>query len=277
MDLLPHVYMIRSGDFGTDFVAKLSLALFAVVLVGWDVWRQRRLDYLWVLLFGTVTWTVVELVMQAQGVRVIRDGTLWGSPLPPAAMALIQGASEGAAIAVGGVFFGDRILHHPTRLVAALSLAGLFSLVVLVTLRQAGSGAVAAAHAVDPASRRDMLTPQALVFLCGMVALAALAWWRRPALRPRLVAMTLVILTFATIWTVAEVAVGTRGIQVPAPGGVGFAAAPAGTAIAALAYDVVVEITLAYVPFLGLPVLLGRIRPEPIPSEPIRPGAPPGA
>lgn len=263
MDLIPHVYMIRSGEFGTDFGAKLVMALLAVTLAGWDLWRHRRLDYLWVLLLGTVTWTGVELIMQAQGTRVMREGALLGIPLPHAAKTLLQGMAEGAAIAVGGVFIGDRLLRRPTRLAAALGLAGFCLWAVLATLRQGGGPL--AADAVDPASRRDIFTPQALAFLGTMVAISVIAWWRRPALRRRLAAMTLVMLVFATLWTLAEVAAGTRGIQVPGPGGRGTVAAPDAVAVAALAYDVVVEITLAYVPFFAVPALLGRLRPEPLP------------
>ncbi|MDY0001669.1 MAG: hypothetical protein RBU30_10270 [Polyangia bacterium] len=260
---MPTIYMIRSGDFGTDFGAKLFLALAALGLVTWDLARQRRRDYLWVLLAGTWTWTLVEAAMQAQGTRVLVEASLFGAPLPRWLHLPLQGMAEGGAVAILGLFLGDRLLAKATRWRALAGLAALSVAVILSTLGQ--SGTEPASLAANPASRRDMFTPQALGFLGAMVTLSILAWWRRPGHRPRLAAMTAVMLIVATAWTLAEVAVGTRGIQVPGAAPGTYSPAPGGIAAAALTYDVLVEIVLAYVPFFAVPAMLGWARAEPLP------------
>ena len=77
-------------------------------------------------------------------------------------------------------------------------------------------------------------------------------------------AMAAVMLLFATLWTIAQVAAGGRWVEVGTATG-GYAAAAPLVSFAGLAFDVVVEIVIAYVPFLALAVGLGLMRdPRPL-------------
>lgn len=107
--------MIRAGHFGSDFNMKFLLCLVAGFLVFWDMQKNRRKDYLWVFLFGALTWTFAEVALQAVGTRVMPSRLLFGFALPLPISALLQGVSEGATIAVMGIFVGDRIINAKTR------------------------------------------------------------------------------------------------------------------------------------------------------------------
>ena len=257
MELFARVYMIRAGDFGTDFDLKLVMALCAVALVSWDVVRRRRWDYLWVLAAGTITWSAAELILQATGTRVMEGGELLGHPVPLWLGVILQGMSEGAAIAVGGIFVGDRLLDRRTRTWTAVAFLALCAFVVARTL-----AVDVAVESMTP-SRRNMTALPALAALSLFMAVNVFFWLRSRAFRRRAAAMAAVMVVFAALWTAGEVAAGTRWIEIDGASLGTYARAPGALAFAALSFDVVIEIALAYVPFFAVPAMLGRIEPDP--------------
>lgn len=250
--------MVRDAAFGADFTPKLVVALIAVGLVAWDVATRRRWDYAWVFATGAAVWTLVELSLQLRGTRVMPHHALLGAEIPLALSLPLQGVAEGAFVAVLGLFCADRVLDRRTR---SRALVG-FALAVVVMVLLMAISAARAPGLATAASRRDVSALGPLLVLALVVGFDVWFWARRPAHRRRSMAMAAVMVVFAAVWTLAEVTTGGRWVEVSGPAAGSFAAAPAPLAAAALAFDVVVEIALAYVPFYAIPALLGLVSPD---------------
>ncbi len=259
------LYMVRDAGFGRDFTPKLWVSIAALVMVVADVRRNKRLDYVWVFVIGTVIWAAAEALLSLQGTRAMPDRVLFDRPIPMGLSLLLQGTGEAAFVAILGLYVGDRWLTRGRRVHSAVVMAIVCVLVTAATVR----GALARAGAPEVASRRDLLAPGSLLAL-GALALIAIAFYvARAPWRPRVLAMSWAMLIFSTIWTIGQVATGGRWVETRV--GEAFVAASPGAQFAGLAFDVIVEIVLAYVPFLAIPVLLGLIRdPRPLgSSEPV--------
>ncbi len=251
------IYMIRGGSFGTNFEIKLAMGVIALAACLYD-WRTRgRADYLWIFLTGFIVWTGIELFIQARGVRAIAEARLFGVTLPMPCSAALRGVSEGAAVAIIGIFFGDRFVGGSGRKAWGAAFAGFLFLVVLLVLAQ---GSAVAEIGGGVPSRRDMFTALSVIYMALMVAVDA-AWLAGTDSRSRRrgIAMLLVMLCFASVWTAAEYAAGTRWIEI---GGASFRRASPAVEFLALGYDVVIEIAMAYLPFFIVPSVLGLTRRE---------------
>lgn len=258
------IYIVRDAAFGQAFGPKLVAALLGLLLVAWDRRSQHRWDYLWVYLAGTLIWGGVELAMQTGGVRQMQSHMLFGRELAPVLAQLIQGAAEGATFAVLALFVADRWLVDPRR-PRPYMLFAIFSLALFASSFRAhrGGGSMAVA------SRRDILDPVALLVLALLVVGSVYVAWRYAGVRRRMFAMFVVMLGLGFIWTISQLLVGGRWVEVgDAAAGSLQRAGPALTT-AVLGYDIVFEIAAVYLPFLALPTLLGLI-PRTSPGESVR-------
>jgi hypothetical protein len=254
--LLESFFMIRNGNFGVGFEVKLVMSIAAVCVAILD-WRlNHRRDYVIVFVFGTVIWGSIELLLQYAGTREIVDTTLFGAPLAPWLSALLRGTSEGATIAILGISAGDLLLNPRRRASGTIGFATVTGLVVTMVIMQAKPARDVGG---DVASRRDMLTPATLVFLAAMVVVDIVWLWKAGvAARRRGLFMLIVMVAFSGIWTLAEYAANTRWIEMGTLPSL-VEAAPL-EEFAFLAWDVVVEIGLTYLPYLAIPCLLKMIR-----------------
>lgn len=263
MDPLEPVYLVRDYAFGRDFTPKLFTALIAIGFVLWDWVKQKRLDYVWVFVFGTVIWAGVEALIQLQGVRNMPDRELFDQPLSLPASFIIQGMSEAAFVAVVGLFLGDRWLCRNSRVRSVILTVVVMVGIALATVRSSrrleGFG--------DAGSRRNVVDEQALIGLGFLVLLGLLFLWRYPGWRPRALAMLVMMLVIGTGWTIAQVLVDGRWVEVPGPTAGTYEAAGPLLSLFVLVFDVVVEIALVDMLFLALPVMLRLIRDTtPLPS-----------
>ncbi len=261
MDFDP-VFMIRAGHFGSNFNIKFYMALIAFALVAYDYAKHRRQDYLRVLIIGTIIWTCAELLMQTMGTRVMPTRLLFGIELPMVLSTLLQGIAEGSTIAVMGIFVGDRVLNKNTRVVACVAFLLVCALVTLVTQLKGAQLPIEG----GVASRRNMVAPFALIFLTIMMTINVVFWLKWKAYRRRMAAMALVMILFAVIWTLSEVAAGSRWIEVMGDAPETYQKASVFGQFFWLSFDAIIEIALTYVPFFAINVMLGRIKSEkPIP------------
>ena len=272
--LFESILMIRGGFFGYEFGLKLIIAIFAVFLCYYD-WRtnNRRLDYFWVFLTGTIIWSIAELLLQLLGTRVLQEKYLFGIDITNYLWLTIplQAMSEGAFVAVFGVFVGDRLMLEEKRkeglsiLIAYISVRYIIFYIVLFSMGYN----YANVKIGDPniPSRRDMFTLGSIIFLSILIA-PGIYWFIKTdqTSRKRGLYMFYVMIFTITIWTILEWLTGQRWIEIGIhnPDGTysNLQRAPPLIEFLALAYDVIVEIVLAYVPFLAIPYLLGLIKSE---------------
>ncbi|MDQ1249076.1 MAG: hypothetical protein QG597_3450 [Actinomycetota bacterium] len=118
-------------------------------------------------------------------------------------------------------------------------------------------------------SRRDVLDVASLLFIGLLLAVILLAAWRHPWCRRRLAVMFSVMVALGAVWTVSQVLVGGRWVEVGQADGGFDRAGPVLTTVV-LSLDVVFEIAVVYLPFLAVPILLGLIRA----ADPDRPRLP---
>lgn len=247
------IFIARDTVFGQEFGPKLIAALLGAALVAWDGLTRRRLDYLWVYLTGTLIWGGAELALQTSGIRQMPSHLLFGHELAPVVAQLIQGAAEGATMAIMGLVVADRWLADSRRVGAYAAFAVFAAALVWSSLRaQHGDAA-------EVGSRRDVLNPTSLLFIAVLLAVSLVAAWRHPWSRQRLFALFLTMVGLGAVWTVSQVMVGGRWVEISDAAGGFTRAGPALTAVV-LSLDVIFEIAVVYLPFLALPILIGLIR-----------------
>ncbi len=251
------IWMIRGGEFGSDSTLKLILSIIAFAICIYDWKRNNRKDYIWVFIVGALIWAGVEIMQNMSGMRIMPDHVLFGVNLPVWAGAILQGTSEGAYVAILGLFVADRFFLKENR---KEGIIGLAIMIVPSALRLIREGIN---HPIDTGvitSARAMFTPVSFIFL-GTMVLISIIWLVRtdPEARRRGIYMYVGMVILAVVFTMTEVIGGTRWIGIGPDYG-SIALADVATNIGALSYDIFIEIAAAYVPFLLIPYVFGLIR-----------------
>lgn len=268
--IFEHVFQVRGGEgvgpFNTNFNVKLIFLIITLTVVIYDCVKRKRRDYYAVLNTGTIIWSIAELTMQLAGIREFQPVYLFGWELPIYLQIPFQGLVEGAMVAVICLFVGDRILENKENSKNKSMWIIVFSLMMVYLVIDAlDQGiqvpAVGGEVGVDITSRRAMTSPTAIIFLTCLVILDIIflrkAKKADPVVRKRAIMMTWLMIIFGAIWTISEVIAGTRWIEIGTF--TSSTRAPVFIEFLFLSYDVIVEIALAYVPFLGIPYFLGSL------------------
>ncbi len=258
------VFMIRGGSFGFDFNVKLIIVVLAILACIYDRRVNHRKDYFKIFLMATIICASFEILIQLGGTRDMGDKYLLGFVIPLWISIPLQAMEEGGAIAILGIFFGDRWIKSQTRKKWCIVFCGLLALAVAVTLAQA---APAPNVGGDVPSRRDMLTPTTLAFMFTVIAIN-IAWFlkTRGSLKIRTLYMLLPMVVFFSIWTLAEWAANTRWIEVGVIGSTSRAQPL--VEFGALAWDAIVEISLVFMLGFFIPYVLRGIKVTEISKEP---------
>ncbi|MFO7798016.1 MAG: hypothetical protein R6W84_17890 [Promethearchaeia archaeon] len=268
------IFMIRGGIFGYDFSVKLLIALFGITLCYYD-WKEneKRLDYFWVFLIGTLIWSLAEFLLQLVGIRELQDKFFFGINITSCFWFTIplQGMSEGAFVALINLFVGDRLLDKEKRKEGLFVLFGYhiinFGITYSILFSLGYNFLNVNVGDLSVPSRRDIFTIPSLIYLALFIA-PFIYWYIRTnkRLRKRANHMFLLMLITVSIWTLLEWLTGQRWIEVGIKTSEGtysnLTRAPPLIEFLALAYDVVIEIVLMYMPFLAIPYLLGLIKSE---------------
>jgi len=176
--------------------------------------------------------------------------------LPLPVSALLQGMAEGAFVAVFSLFAGDRLQNKQTRTIVLF----LFFTACVVLLFGAIFRADGMPPLTGPPSRRNILAPRALVFLACMTLFNVIFWFKYKAHRKRALAMAAAMLMLVTLWTLQQVYVGGRWVEIYDAASGAYVKAPFFISLLVMSFDVFFEMIMAYIPFLTLPVMLGGIK-----------------
>lgn len=262
--LLEKVFMVRgseegTGFFNSNFEIKLLylVGIFLLILLDWKL--MGRKDYLRVFTAGTITWSIVELVLQLGGFRQLVTIYIFGWEVPFIIQVIMKGAVEGAGVAVFCIFFSDRALEgsNKSRLVW-MTVFGI--LMLLMALDAFRFGVQTPNYGGDVPSRRSMYEVIPIIYLTVFSAIG-FGWLiktKYPDLRKRGFWLFIFMVMFGAVWTIAEYYAGTRWIEVGEFGNSQHA--PPWVEFWALTFDVVIEIAAVYVPFFAIPVMEGSIK-----------------
>jgi hypothetical protein len=262
------IYMIRNGNFGSAFEIKLYITIGAVFICLFDFITRHRKDYFYIFSIGTIIWGTIEFLVQITGIRVIEQAYLFNLPIPTFIAAILRGTSEGSAIAVMGIAFGDRVQEKSKKNIEKLEVWLVFiAMILIVVIRSILQSQPVKTIGAEVLSRRDVFTPSALIVLAFLVGLGIIWLVKTDSHnRRRGYFMLLMMILFSTAWTIAEVYANTRWIEWDI--GNGLERAPPIIENLTLIYDIMIEIAFCYLPYLGLPYWFGWIKiPAPIPNQ----------
>jgi hypothetical protein len=207
---------------------------------------------------GFLIWFAVEAFLQLMGIRALQEAYLFGLPIPPLVQAMLRGGFEGALIATLGIFFADGFLAKGKERWVHLALFAM--LLCWVAIRALWQALPEKEVGGEVLSRRDMLNPVGLVLLFSAMGLVVF-WYKKMATiyaRQRATYMYFTMVCIALAWNIIEFNANTRWIEA------GTFTNPERAAplveLAAFTWDTLIEIAMAYMPFLIIPYYLKLIR-----------------
>jgi hypothetical protein len=210
---------------------------------------------------GTIFWASAELALQLSGIRDFDPMYIFRWEIPLWIQIPIQGITEGAFVAVTCMFIGDRIIESKKyQGIRKYRWDLIFScLLFLLVLDIFKEGIKIPNVGGDVSSRRSMLEVAPLIFLSAMVIIDIIFFKKAdPNTKKRGIYLLALMIIFSAVWTISEVISGNRWIEVGNPPI--FERANPFLEFIMLTFDVVVEIALAYIPFLAIPYFLGHIQ-----------------
>lgn len=248
--LLEHVYIIRNGASGESWNTKLYFCIVAIILCIIDWKQNKRKEYFWVLITGTIIWTLIEGVAQISGIRVIPDRVLFGYQLPLWISLPIQGCSEGAVFAVVGLFFTDRFMKKNTRLFWTILFAvGMVVFYIIIYAQKVPFKDVGG----DVKSRRDIFSLPTLTIMIIFLILDVIWYRKNDKMHKRIIIWGIFMIIFGVVWTLSEFLANTRWVEIGlAPDS--LARAPPIIEFLTFAWDCIVEFSLVFMPFLAIPL-----------------------
>ncbi|MFX1515973.1 MAG: hypothetical protein ACFFC6_06665 [Promethearchaeota archaeon] len=250
-------YMIRNGLFAIDYEMKLVLALIGFSVCVLFIVFSKKNDYLYVFITGTVVWSIFELMITILGNRSSAEPLLFGIDLHWFLAGIIRGSSEGAVVAIVGIIFGDYISsrnHIKIALPAAILILAFFvtrTLINGVPSKEIGGTVL---------SRREIFTwPSVLFFL--FYTFLVVIWYisqKNFQIKKRARNMFISTCIFSSIWSIAQYIANTRWIEMKSNST--FVQAPPILEFLVFSWDIIFEISLCYVAFLVIPIMLNLIK-----------------
>ncbi len=262
------IFIIRGGYFGWEFTHKLLYVIFGLILCIYDWKKNKRKDYFWIFIFGTMLYLGSEIMLYTFGGRVMQDKLLFGLDITSMTYLWIPLLAVGDVVmlAVIALFFADRIRNSETRKKwGIIFIAWLFCRDVLPYLIIFGLGDTFDTISIgDPLiySRRNMIEMGTLMALSIMVVIAII-WLVKTdkKSRKRALYMLGVMLILMTVWSFGEWFAGQRWIEVGPEEGP-WDLAPPLLQFAMFAYDIVIEMGLFTLCFLAIPSFSKLIKSE---------------
>ena len=266
--ILESVFLVRGGSVGYDWGQKLIISILAIIVCLYDYkTNEKRLDYFWVFLTGTLIWGAVELSIQLTGQRVFQEKYLFGLNVSSLLWLTIpiQAMSEAGAIAIMGLYFGDKLLNRETQKKYMIIFILFLALFLLRLNNGINYNNVNVGGKVP--SRREMFSLRGLIGVA--VIITPVFYWlikTNSESRKRGIYMISVMTIWAFLWNFLSWLTGQRWIEVGTMNSDGsysnLRRADPILEFWAFIYNTIFEIVLVYAPFLAIPYLLGLIKTE---------------
>ncbi|MHA2392423.1 MAG: hypothetical protein ACXAEX_10815, partial [Promethearchaeota archaeon] len=105
------IFIIRGGFFGWEFTHKLLYVLGGLILCIYDWKKNKRKDYFWIFIFGTLLYIGSEVMLFFFGGRIMQEKLLFGINITAMLWLWIPLLSIGDVVmlAVIAIFFADRL------------------------------------------------------------------------------------------------------------------------------------------------------------------------
>ncbi len=262
------IFIIRGGYFGWEFTHKLLYVIFGLILCIYDWKKNKRKDYFWIFIFGTMLYLGSEIMLYTFGGRVMQDKLLFGMDITSMTWLWIPLLAVGDVVmlAVIALLFADRIRNSETRKKwGILFIVWVFCRDALPYLIIFGLGDTFDTISIGEDliySRRNMIEMGTLISLSIMVGIAII-WLVKTdkKSRKRGLYMLGVMLILMTVWSFGEWLAGQRWIEVGPEEGP-WDLAPPLLQFAMFTYDIVIEMGLFTLCFLAIPSFLKLIKSE---------------
>ena len=261
------IFIIRGGFFGWEFTIKLLYVIFGLALCIYDWKKNKRKDYFWIFIFGTMLYLGSEVMLFFSEGRVMQEKLLFGMDITSMHGLWIPLLALGDVVmlAVIALFFADRIRNSETRKKwGTLFIVWLVCRNVLPYIILFGLGNTFDTISIgDPLiySRRNMIEMGTLIALSLMVGIAII-WLVKTDKKSRKRGLYMIgaMLILMTVWSFGEWFAGQRWIEVGSEGS--WTHAPPILEFAMFAYDIIIEMGLFTLCFLAVPHFLKLIKSE---------------
>ncbi|MBY9006412.1 MAG: hypothetical protein KGD63_06610 [Candidatus Lokiarchaeota archaeon] len=262
------IFIIRGGFFGWEFTLKLLYIIFGLILCIYDWKKNKRKDYFWVFLFGTMLYIGSEIMLYFFGGRVMQENFLFNMNITSMPWLWIPMLAVGDVVmlAVIALFFADRIRNSETRkkwgilfIIWVFCRDGLPYIILFSLGYKFNTISIG-----DPLiySRRNMIeigTIMALSIFIGITIIWLVKTDKKS--RKRGLYMIGVMIILMTAWSLGEWFSGQRWIEVGPEEGP-WTIAPPLLQFMMFAYDIVIEMGLFTLCFLAVPYFLKLIKSE---------------
>ena len=262
------IYIIRGGFFGWEFTHKLLYVIFGLILCIYDWKKNKRKDYFWVVVFGTLLYIGSEMMLYFFKGRIMQQKLLFGIDISSMFWLWIPLLSMGDVVmlAVITIFFADRIREAETRkkwsilFIIWLVCRDVIPYLIFFSLGYRFDTVPDGYDLIY--SRRNMTETGTLISLSLFVVISVV-WLIRTnkKARKRGLYMIGVMIILMTVWSFGEWFSGQRWIEVGLEGGP-WTHAPPFLEFGIFVYDIVIEMGLFTLCFLAIPSIFKLIKSE---------------
>ena len=236
-------YILRIGDFATDANTKIYYSLFSLLLCCHDYLYNNSSDCFVILYYSTLIWTCIEFCLYISATREIKPMHLYYNNTSIQVNRYIgiflQGFQEGGCITTIGLYFGDRIFVFKYTLFLHLLIVFIMANVFLKKSNSRHSSI-------------RQVNSKASLLLMSIITLYDLKMLNdHPEHFYRQLQMLFVMIYVSFFWTTATLFKGFRDVVVYEKKNDEFVVKNYNIydTIYTLAYDVIVEIGIAYLFF----------------------------
>jgi hypothetical protein len=266
------IFIIRGvGSLFMDFRLKVLLMMATVALIVVDWRRNKRPDYFWVGVAGTLIAALLEILAIASGERQIHANYLFGLELPLMVDLPVRAIAEFAFYAVLLLFFTDRMLPEKTRKNTII----VFAIVTVAFNAVSFANGIQTPHyGGNVLSRRAMSGTGSLILMGILVYIVAAFFLTKPrsegdeagryllarptdADRQRGLYLLILLAIFLSVGQLTEYLAGARWVEI-GPFGSTRHAHPL-IELIGLAYNALVEGAVYYMPYYTIPLGLKLI------------------